>query len=153
MTTFERTRRTIHAWSGLVCVLLLGCGVFSRGEALVSLDSDAVRESFGAARPGEWSATLVKLSAAQRIRKVVIVPKTTLTRLEVQVRQPNGNWLSVRELNGRYASNITVRMDIVGDAVRVIEKVPAPRRERGAYVGGTDSRIETVLIFGTRLAP
>lgn len=127
--------------------LWTGC-VFS-GDSLVRLDAEGVRESFGARRAGEWSFTVVTLPSIQRIQKVVIVPKTTLTRIEVQVRTPEGKWESIRELDGRFRVNITVKMDVWGDAVRVIEKVPSVRRERGAYVAGTDSSIETVLVYGT----
>lgn len=134
-----------------VCVSLIACGSFRGGDALVRLDADAVRESFGASRPGEWSATVVTLSAVHRIRKVVIAPKATLTRLEVQIRTRNGSWESARTLDGRFSSNVTVRMDVVGDAVRVIERVPSTHRERGAYVAGTDSSIETILVYGARL--
>jgi hypothetical protein len=157
MITIKAVRRkstcigATSAVVGWLCALVVGCGVLPFGDSFVRLDADGVRESFGASRPGEWSATVVTLSSAGRIRKVVIVPKTTLTRLEVQVRARNGEWESVRHLAGRFASNITVRMDAVGDAVRVIEKVPSVHRERGAYVAGTDSSIETVLVFGTRL--
>lgn len=139
--------RPIRLFGIVVVGLWGGCAV--SGDSLVRLDAEGVRESFGARRAGEWSFTVVTLPSIQRIQKVVIVPKTTLTRVEIQVHTPEGKWESIRELDGRFRANIAVKMDVLADAVRVIEKVPSARRERGAYVAGTDTSIETVLVYGT----
>ncbi|MBM3215060.1 hypothetical protein FJZ36_09120 [Candidatus Poribacteria bacterium] len=152
MPSVRASRRTrCRVWlCAFLCatVAVLGCGIVGR-ERLDRVDDGSVFQTFGAERPGDWSGAVVELRHPARVRRVVVVPKATLTRLEVQVRTPQGAWKPIRSLRGRYASNLAVRTDAVADAVRVIVQMPSLRRDQGTHVAGTGTYIETILVYGT----
>ncbi len=130
----------------LLCAAVLLCGCASGG--LVRLDAGGTMESRDIGRTSGFPAATVVLAEAASIRKIVITPRRPLRKIQVLVRVPDGSWQAVKSLEGRFTRPITVRTEIEGDAVRVLDRNPAAPAQRGPHVAGVTGTIDTVLVYG-----
>jgi hypothetical protein len=129
----------------LIAILVTaGCA----GGGLVRLDAAGTMESRDIGRTSGFPAATVVLDGVASIRKVVITPRRPLRKIEVLVRVPDGSWKSVKYMQGRFTRPVTVRVEIDGDAVRVLDRNPAAPVQRGPHVAGVTGAVENVLVYG-----
>jgi len=105
-------------------------------------------ESRDIGRTSGYPAATVVLPNVASIRKIVITPRRPLRKIQILVRIADGSWEPIREMEGRFTRPLTVRADIEGDAVRVLDRNPAAPAQRGPHVAGVTGAIDTVLVYG-----
>ena len=134
-----------------LCVLFGAVALFASACAsggLVRLDAAGTMESRDIGRTSGFPAATVVLTEVASIQKIVITPRRPLRKIQVLVRVADGSWEAVRSMEGRFTRPITVRTDIEGDAVRVLDRNPAAPAQRGPHVAGVTGAIDTVLVYG-----
>jgi hypothetical protein len=134
----------------LACAALCVVGCASGG--LVRLDAAGTMESRDIGRSSGFPAATVVLAEMASIQKIVITPRYPLRKIQVLVRVADGSWQAVSAMEGRFTRPITVRTDIEGDAVRVLDRNPAAPAQRGPHVAGVTGAIDTVLVYGRPVA-
>ncbi|MDA1190483.1 MAG: hypothetical protein O3A46_02225 [Candidatus Poribacteria bacterium] len=140
-------QKTLSALTSVVAVIALfvGCGA---KESLIRIDQQATMDVRYPDKLGGATATTIVLDAKKSIRKIVVVPRRPLRDFQMQVRTAPTEWETVQTYKGRFDTPVTGRVDIIGDAVRVVELSPSIRTDSGPAVAGTGGSIETILVYG-----
>lgn len=137
--------------AAMVAVALLSSALGCAGGGPSRLDSGGTLESRDIGRTSGFPAATVVLEQVALIQKIVITPRRPLRKIEVLVRVDDGSWETVKLMQGRFTRPVTVRTEIEGDAVRVLERNPAAPVQRGPHVAGVTGVVETILVYGRPL--
>ena len=147
----SRMQRGVVSCTAAALVTLLSAAV-GCASSLTRLDTAGTLASQDLGRTSGFPAATVVLARVASIEKIVITPRRPWRKVEVLVRVADGSWQPVKLLKGRFTRPLTVRTNIEGDAVRVLERNPAAPAQRGPHVAGVTGLVETILVYG-RPAP
>ena len=135
---------------GALLLWFAGCSGVVESE-FVRVDEGATLAVLRPPKPGGRTMTTVVLPKRAVIRKVVVVPRQLLQDFDLRVRTDPHTWETVKTVEGRFKMPVTIRVDVEGDAVRIVERAPALRTRFSASVAGGTGTIETILVYGLPL--